>query len=174
MRTIQTWLARLLLPIWLGIYFIGFRTVWALVFVPIVIARGIWFATLIAFLVYVVWGTVFYFLILQGSVFDKVRDKLTHLAPKKENRLVAWLKERLSGKEDRILISPWWVFATFVVMGVLTGVLVIRVSYPRKYFGKALLLIVAGCVFEVLTWFLPIYGGGVVLVQKLLAFVFGS
>jgi len=173
METFRTWLVRLLLPVWLGIYFLGFRTVWVLIFVPLVIARGIWLATFVAFLVYVVWGTVFYFLILQGSVFDKVREKLTHLAPKRENRIITWLKRKFSGKEDRILVSPWWVFATFVVMGVLTGVLVIRISYPRKYLGKALLLIWVGCVFEVLTWFLPIYGGGLVLAQKLIAALFG-
>jgi len=174
METFRTWLVRLLLPIWLAIYMIGFRMVWVFIFVPIVVAKGIWFATAIAFLVYVVWGTVFYLLIMQGSVFEQAREKLIRLTPKKENRLLTWIKEKFTERKERALISPLWVMITFIVMGVLTGVLVVRISYPRQYLVKALLLIWAGCAVEVLTWFLPVYGGGLVLVKSVIAALFGG
>jgi len=162
-------LGRILLPIWLAIYFIGFRGFWVFVFVPLVAVKGIWWSTLIAFLVYGVWGTVFYLLILRGRVFDRAREKLAHLQPQKEYRILTWIKSRLSRYEDLIQVSPLWTLAMFVVGGVLTGVLVIRVVYSQKYWRKALILVWAGCAVEVLTWFLPLYGGLFSLVRVVLA-----
>jgi len=160
-KTFRFWigLGRILLPIWLAIYLIGFRGFWAFVFVPLVAIRGIWWSALAAFLVYGVWGTVFYLLILRGRVFDRARERLAHLRPQKEYRVLNWIKSKLSRYEDLLQVSPLWTLVTFVVGGVLTGVLVIRFAYSRKYWGRALLLVWVGCAVEVLTWFLPLYGG---------------
>ena len=176
MKTFRLWigLGRILLPIWLAIYFIGFRGFWAFVFVPFIAAKGIWWPTLVAFLVYGVWGSVFYLLILRGRVFDQARERLAHLQPKKEYRILTWIKGRLARYEDLIQVSSFLTLAAFVVGGVLTGVLVVRFAYSRKYWGKALLLVWAGCAVEVLTWFLPLYGGMFSLVKAGIEHWFGG
>lgn len=188
MKTFQTWLVWVLLPVWLAIYLIGFRTVGPLIFIPLVIGKGIWWATLIAFLVYSVWGTVFYLLILSGGDWatERMQERIAQLSQRKESKIlswlwvrktlgwiqgaIAWLQKILPRVREKLgRIAPLGVLATFIVMGVLEGVLLIWISYPRKFLGKALLLIWVGCAVEVLTWFLPVYGGLLTLVRALLA-----
>ncbi len=110
---------------------------------------------------------------MRGRVFDRARERLAHLQPQKEYRLLTWIKSKISRYEDLIQVSPLWTLVTFIVGGVLTGVLVIRFVYSRKYWGKALLLVWIGCAVEVLTWFLPLYGGLFSLVRAGLERWFG-
>lgn len=192
MKSFQSWLVWVLLPVWLSIYLIGFRTVGPLIFIPLVIGKGIWWATFIVFLVYAVWGTVFYLLILFGGegVTQKVQEIIGRWSQRKDSKILSWVWVRktlgwIQGalawfqkiiplvQEKLGRTAPLGVLATFIVMGVLEGVLLIWVSYPRKFLGKALLLVWVGCAVEVLTWFLPVYGGLLALVRALLASWFG-
>lgn len=171
MRPLRLWigLTRILLPIWLGIYFIGFRGFWAFVFVPLVATKGIWWSATLAFLIYGLWGTGLYLLILRGRIFDRARERLAKLQPQKEYRLVTWIKSKISQYGDLIRISPLWILLSFIPGGLITGVLVIRFVYSRRYWFPGLLLVWGGALVEVLTWFLPLYGGLFTLIRSVLA-----
>ncbi|MDP2637242.1 MAG: hypothetical protein Q8P03_01365 [bacterium] len=83
---------------------------------------------------------------------------MADLLPKKENRLVSWVK-RIFLSEDPPLISPGMVLLNFALLGVLSSILLVRLSYSKRLALQGLLLIWVGCAVEVLTWFLPVYSG---------------
>ncbi|KKW25094.1 MAG: hypothetical protein VE99_C0003G0019 [candidate division Kazan bacterium GW2011_GWC1_52_13] len=155
---LRVWLSNLLLVFWLAISFIFFRF-WAIVIIlPLIAAWGLGLTTLGVFLAYGIWSTVFYLLILRGTVFDRARARLASLVPKKENRFFSWVK-RTFLKKEQVLLPPWVILVNFAILGVLSSVLLVRLSYPKSQALKGLGLIWVGCAVEVLTWFLPVYGG---------------
>jgi len=171
-QRLRIWLANILLGFWLAIAFIFFRF-WAGIFLlPLIESRGIWLISLGVFLVYSIWSTVFYLLILRGKVFGRVRSRLASLVPGKENRFFSWVK-RTFLKQEQALLPPWLILLNFAVFGIGSSVLLVRLSYPKRQMFKGIVLIWIGCAVEVLTWFLPVFGGGYIAIKAFLRNVLG-
>lgn len=156
------------LPIWVGGYYLLFRSV---VTVPLFAWMGVWAASAINFIAIALWSVIFYFLLLQVGSLDKFRGYLAQL---EKRRAGFFLRKSLAKLKGESLISPWWIFLVFIISDAFAGVLIIRLSYPAKLDKKTLFLIIAGCALDVLTWAVPIYGLPIALVRKLAGMLFGG
>ena len=178
----------LLLGFWLAAYFLIAR--WWILFVigPLTAIWGLWLTNLAILVAYLIWATVFYLLILRPTAFSWVRARLAKLLPsgpaRKENRFLAWIGRLLkrvfgwldrvfSRSEGEVLVHPILILLYFAASGVLSSVVLVRLAYPKKLFLKGLALIWVGCVVEVVTWPLPLLGGGFAVVESFFRNVLG-
>jgi len=155
----RIWLARVVLPAWLAMYLLIFRGFSVFLYLPLISVWGIWLTALVIFLVLGIWSTGLYLILITEEGFEKVGAHLARLKEKQEKGIMAWIRARFPRKDDRPILSPIWIMATFVVLDVLVGTLAVRLSYPKERYRNAIILIWLGCAVEIVTWFVPYYGG---------------
>lgn len=125
---------------------------------------GIWKASLVDFFLYLIWSTIFYVILLQTDSFENVRERVNLLLKKKNWKLFIWLRRKLRSRS--IKISPWWIAVVFIVESPLTGVPMIRLMFPQKKWIAGMMWVIFGCALEVVSWYLPLYGGLFLLLKK--------
>lgn len=162
---------KILAPFWLALYITMLRSASALIFVPMVLYLGIWNAAAIAIVMYGVWGTVFYLILLNTDTYEVIKRKLDAIAEKKQWRVLIWLKNLFSN--HALKLSPAWIVIIFIAESPLTGVPILSLMYPKDQWVKGLLWVWIGAFIEVTTWFVPIYGGGLALIKGFVAVILG-
>ena len=167
MTAARIWIVKVLTPIWVALYLVILRGISGFIFVPLVAYLGIWKGALVAVLIYGVWGTVLYLLLLQTDSFEKLPENVNHFLENKNWKVVVWLRKKIANR--KIKITPWWIVLVFIFESPLTGVPLIRLTYPRERWLIGLSWIWFGALLEVVTWFLPVYGGGMTLIKFILA-----
>jgi len=165
----RVWLARAVISVWLAMYLLVFRGFSIFIYLPLISVWGIWLTALAIFLMLGVWSTGFYLILTTQRGFEKVGDHLARLQKKQEKGILAWIRAKLPRKEGRPVFSPIQLMAIFAVLDVLVGTLAVRLSYPRENARRALLLIWLGCAVEIVTWFIPYYGGIYALLKVVVA-----
>ncbi|OGC70962.1 hypothetical protein A3J33_00700 [candidate division WWE3 bacterium RIFCSPLOWO2_02_FULL_53_10] len=179
-------------------YFVAVHVLGGTVYITLIALRGFWFALAVVFTAFGIWGSILYLVLLQLDAFDQVRGLISQLTGEKKPRffariqlkifdLVAWIRRKGNGKEfarqlerkveeahaGREIISPGWIMIVFMVLSPLFAVPLIRLSFPRERWAAGLMWVWIGTLVEVVTWFLPLYGGASIVVRFLIS-LFGS
>lgn len=160
----RRWLLRTVITIWFVLYAI----IHVPLLVPLVAVWGVWLTALAGAVVIGIWGTVFYFLLLRESGFERARKYLSHFQSGGERGLVAWARNKFfKNHEEEVLLSPFWILASFIVLGALGGVFTIRLAYPRNGIVKALLLVWVGCILNAFFLVVVVYGPPAAFARRL-------
>lgn len=167
----RSWMVKVAAPFWAALYLVIFKGFGAIIFVSLSVVWGVWLSALTLILLYGVWGTVFYLFLLQTNSFEHFRNTAGQFLEKKQGKFFKWLHDKIVDHGKGADISPLFIIFVFVVESPLTGVPLIRFAYPKEKFLFGIFWIWVGAVAEVVTWFLPIYGGGFSLVKALFVLV---
>lgn len=163
----KSWIVRILIPFWISFYIVAFRMFSGVLFLSLIVYFGAWMAALVLVVIYGLWGTIFYLVLLETDSIETVREKISILLDKKPGKMKNWLKSKFFMPGVPVQLSPLLIVLTFIIESPLLGAFVIRLGYPKQYRLKGLLWVWIGALAEVVTWFLPIYVGGSTLLNAL-------
>ncbi len=158
---------RVVAPSWSALYVILFRGFGAWAFVSLMLMFNVLTASLVMIFLYWVWGVIFYLILLESDSFEHFKATLERLLEDKKGKMFVWLKKTFFHNGEQPSISPALIMAVFVIESPLTGVPLVRFAFARDRIWIGIFWITAGSVLEVLTWFLPIYGGGLAVIKGL-------
>lgn len=162
---LKKWVKKLAVPFWAALYFVIFRGFAAVIIVSLSALMGVWLAGLTLMLLYFVWGLIFYIVLLQSDSIDGFKDLADKFLEKRKGKFFVWFRKNFIEGKERLSVSPIVCMLVFIAESPLTGVPLIRLSYPKNKFWKGVSWILIGSALEVLTWYLPIYGGGFSLIK---------
>jgi hypothetical protein len=129
----RKWFVRVAAPFWAALYFVIFYLFGVPIFISTMLTLGVWQALGFLTVLFGVWGTIFYLILLQSESFDRIKTALIMLI--------------------------------FIVQNPLVGVPLIRFSYSKKQVLSGVFWVWVGALLKVLTWYFPIYGGGLSLLR---------
>lgn len=161
----KSWLIKVLIPFWIGTYIFLFRVMSGVIFVSSVVILGVWQASLFFVIVFGIWGTIFYLILLQTDSIEKIREKISSLLEKKQGKMSTWLRNRFFTAGESVKLSPILTIMIFVIESPLSGAFIVRMAYPKEKIWQGLMWVWIGAAAEVATWFLPVYGGGFALLK---------
>lgn len=160
-------LTKIAAPTWAAIYLVVFRGFAAPIFVSTTLLWGVWYATLFLSLLYAVWGVIFYLILLQTDSFENFKVTVEKFLEKRKGKVFEWLRKNFFEGKSHLEVSPIICMAMIVAESPLTGVPLIRFAYPKEKMWQGLMWVVIGSLIEVVTWYLPIYGGGFAAIQAI-------
>jgi len=159
---------RVAAPLWAGLYFVIFYLFGVLIFLACQLYWGLWVAILILTVLFGIWGTVFYLILLQSDSFEHFRDIAGNFLKNRHGKVVDWVRIKYFDENDRSPLSPVLIMLIFIIANPLAGVPLIRYSYQKGDFWKGFFWIWAGALLKVMTWYLLIYGIGLSLIMSAL------
>lgn len=165
----RTWIYRVLIPLWISIYITLFRILSGAIFVSLTVWLGAWKAAFLLFVVFGIWGSIFYLLLLETESIERVREKIHDLLSKRQSKLSIWLRKKFFIKGEPVHLSPVLTLLIFIIESPLSGAFIIRLAYPKNLKWKGLMWVWLGAFAEVATWFLPVYGGGISLIKEIIS-----
>ena len=165
----KTWFVKVAAPFWAALYIGIFKLGGVTIFVSLEVLWGVWPAALIMACLYGLWGTIFYLVLLQSDSFEHLKGFLDRFLEKKNGKVFVWLRKKFVAETEKSVTSPLLIMLVFIAESPLTGVPLIRFDYPKEKFWTGIFWVWMGAVLEVVTWFLPIYGGGFTAVKGLLS-----
>jgi hypothetical protein len=164
----RTKLVKVAVPVLAALYIFIFRGFGAAIFVSLALYLGVWQAALALSLLYIIWGVVFYLILIQSEAFEHFKDSAKNFLSKKNGKFYIWLRKRVFADGNQTTISPLLIMLVFAVESPLTGVPLIRYVYPKNKVFIGIFWIILGSIIEVVTWYYPIYGGGLSIIQAAL------
>lgn len=164
----RTWFVKVAVPLWATLYFVIFYLFGVSIFFTLKITFGVWLATLIFAVFIGVWGVIFYIILLQSDSFEHFRDSTRDFLAKRHGRVFGWIRIKYFAKNDHSPLSPVLIMLIFVIANPLVGVPLIRYSYQKIIFWKGFFWIWVGAFAKVMTWYLPLYGGGLSIIMSVL------
>jgi len=147
-------------PLWAGLYFVIFYLFGGPIFLACQLYWGLWVAISILTVLFGIWGTIFYLILLQSNLFEHFRDTAGNFLKNRHGKVFDWIRQKYFAKNDHSPLSPFLIMLIFIVLNPLVGVPLIRYSLHKNDLWKGIFWILAGSILKVVTWYLPIYGVG--------------
>jgi hypothetical protein len=161
----RKWFVRVAAPFWAALYFVIFYLFGVPIFISTMLTLGVWQALGFLTVLFGVWGTIFYLILLQSESFDRIKNSVESFLSNQSGKVFLWIRKVYHSQADQSAINPALIMLIFIVQNPLVGVPLIRFSYSKKQVLSGVFWVWVGALLKVLTWYFPIYGGGLSLLR---------